>query len=1082
MATRRVGRLILWALAAAPPAIAQYNPPDCAYPAATPAISEVDGDGVGPWVSAAGHTLVINALGDQLVPNNAYSGPSATTAPFNQKTVTRHYGFGIGCFSPTPGNATCNTLSRVTIGGVAAPITSWSDATIAVIVPSGVPVCAIQQQAQYGGSRAECGELAITAGNGQRSIDTVTVTIGGKAPTYVTRTIQSAIDAAAPGDLIMVRPGTYNEMVLMWKPVRLQAVAAAASVINSRSSATQLAAWRVQVNCLFGLALNGQPISATNPFDPTNAALCPGAGWQYFAPSANNPQVDRLPLEVLQEPSLMGALEGAGITVLSKGVFFPSNPFDSTLLAGFPTGTVPFTSGNTGNYCNGSYPSNFHCNPSGIDGLGITNSSQGGGGIFVHGWGHNIQIANNRIYNNHGSLAGGISVGRGEFAAAYLQGSSTNPPPGSCESAAFPGVQLPDCFDVQVNVHNNSVTSNLSIGDESLSGTPVGAGGVAFCTGADYYKFDFNWVCGNQGSGAGGGVGHRGFSKNADIEYNTIVFNRGVGLKLAGSAATPDNDLGDGVGPGTVVNANLIIGNDGGMTMQQVNGTEVSRFPLIPGQWYSIRVTNNIIANNVAADGAGGVSLQDALKVLVINNTIVGNDSTASAAGLFPSSLMPGTTSKPQPAGVEIFHNSEALKEVMLGQQIVCPAGFYSGSNAINGTCTQISYPRLANNVFWQNRSFDISVGPFNSQTQQYPVTLLNAFSGTLAVSQPPPTGACVSASFWDIGVRGDTGPANHTSGFMLTPMYSVLTDAADYPGANNLGSNPNFVSQYCNGARIPPEEAVSPPLGLAPFATVDDGRLMINLAWGPLSLTNSVTGTVLGNYALAAGSPAIDYVSAVAAGASNFPTTDFFGNPRPDPANPNQIDIGAVEFQGNGSAIQPLLTSITPNSGLRGTSVNVTLTGTGLTGVSAVNPPGSPTITVSNVVVVNDTAVRATLTLASGTPLGAHNINVSTPSFTSNNVTFFVLGSTLTAISPNSGHRGTTVAVTITGTGLTGASAVAISGAGIACAIIGTPTATTVNASCVITSTATLGLRDVSVTTPIGVATGTGLFTVLGP
>ena len=35
----------------------------------------------------------------------------------------------------------------------------------------------------------------------------------------------------------------------------------------------------------------------------------------------------------------MGALEGAGITVLSKGVFFPSNPFYVTLLAGFPTGT-----------------------------------------------------------------------------------------------------------------------------------------------------------------------------------------------------------------------------------------------------------------------------------------------------------------------------------------------------------------------------------------------------------------------------------------------------------------------------------------------------------------------------------------------------------------------------------------------------------------------------------------------------------------------------------------------------------------------------------------------------------------------
>ena len=74
---------------------AGYNNPDCAYPDATPAISEVDGDGIGPWVSAAGHTLTITALGDQQVPNNAYSGPVGyDRAPYNQKTVTRHYGFG----------------------------------------------------------------------------------------------------------------------------------------------------------------------------------------------------------------------------------------------------------------------------------------------------------------------------------------------------------------------------------------------------------------------------------------------------------------------------------------------------------------------------------------------------------------------------------------------------------------------------------------------------------------------------------------------------------------------------------------------------------------------------------------------------------------------------------------------------------------------------------------------------------------------------------------------------------------------------------------------------------------------------
>src|ERR1700739_2605127 len=43
---------------------AGYNNVDCSYPDATPAISEVDSqDGIGPWISAAGHTLTITSLG-----------------------------------------------------------------------------------------------------------------------------------------------------------------------------------------------------------------------------------------------------------------------------------------------------------------------------------------------------------------------------------------------------------------------------------------------------------------------------------------------------------------------------------------------------------------------------------------------------------------------------------------------------------------------------------------------------------------------------------------------------------------------------------------------------------------------------------------------------------------------------------------------------------------------------------------------------------------------------------------------------------------------------------------------------------
>ncbi len=34
------------------------------------------------------HRITITALGNQVVPNNAYSGPAATTTPYNQKFVT----------------------------------------------------------------------------------------------------------------------------------------------------------------------------------------------------------------------------------------------------------------------------------------------------------------------------------------------------------------------------------------------------------------------------------------------------------------------------------------------------------------------------------------------------------------------------------------------------------------------------------------------------------------------------------------------------------------------------------------------------------------------------------------------------------------------------------------------------------------------------------------------------------------------------------------------------------------------------------------------------------------------------------
>jgi hypothetical protein len=1211
---------------------AGYNNVDCAYPDATPAIASVVNTnaetsggvtlpaGSGPWVGAAGtgHKLNITSLGDQLVPNNAYSGPSATTAPFNARTVTRHYGFGTHCTTPSATSKTCNTLSTLTIGGVAATINGWTDTAIQVTVPSGVPACTIQQQTIYGApaAAASCGQIVITTGSGQKSIDAVTVTIGGKTPTVVTPTtplseygvgsLQKAIDAAAPGDMLLLQPGTYTEMVLMWKPVRLQGVGAASVIINANTQpAGKFDPWRRQVNCLFGLALDGTPITTSHPYDPTGTYACGATGavnftgtkatLAYFAPGllsdgTYNPQVDRLPLEatvgwdatlngnlaeLLQEPTLMGALEGAGITVLSKGVTFPSNPFAADT---FPTGTTLVTKGTCPTKTSGTpLSSNFWCNPSRIDGISITDSSQGGGGIFVHAWGHNLEIANNRVKNNAGTLSGGINVGQGEFPPSYIVGSTTNAAPGSCAAVSntgavtFNGTAIavnalePYCHNVNVNIHNNYVSLNSSTGDELFSATPAGAGGISFCTGADNYKFNYNWVCGNLSSGDGGGLGHLGFIFNGDIEHNTFVFNQSLNPTIPANGGAmiimgaPDVDppcstltdadcvgapnlIGpsDGVGPGLVINANLILGNaaeagtGGGIAFQNVNGSEVITFPNTPTQWYSPLVTNNIIANNVAGWDGGGVSLEDALNINLVNNTIVSNDTTATAGVLFNALGAPlasqqgptctancGTQSQPQPAGIVVIPNSAVLSANFPTTGITCPAGHYVGTTALKGTCMTAGYPELYNNLIWKNASFNIGVGALTPTYQQSVVTLYNAITGTSVATQPATdatvadgagviitggTGACNNAAtYWDLGVRGDTAPGQHALGISLAPKYSTLTNPSENGiGTNNLlGVDPTVQSQYCNGSRQPPEYGASgwavppgisdatvpnPVFNLTPVATVDEGNNWINLRWGPLTLTNpSVTGgangnygggSALGNYAPATGSPVLDYITSGDPTYAAAPTTDFFGNPRKTVGTATNlpVDVGAVQHTTTATAqaftLTPAQSTITTPQNAGVTDV---ITVTKLNGFTA-----TPTLTVTGMPAGMTAAFTGT-TLAVypsfNTALGTYTLDIvgTSGALTADTtVTITVIAGknfTLAAApTPLTLGKGTSGTETVTVTPLNGlTTAVALTASGFPTGVTGvfTPASSLTGSNLLVTvaSTAVAGTYPITIT-----------------
>ncbi len=847
---------------------AGYNPVDCAYPDTTPAIAEVDGDAVGPYVSAADgtHHVKITALGTISVPNNAYNGPfSAASTLAGQKQIQRKYSFG-------------GTMGTLMLGNtqlcpaLAGNSCNWTDGSIDATVPAG----------------ATTGELYITNSAGVKSIDTVTVTVGGPAPIVVTapslntststglqHPIQDAIDAANPGDLIILGPGTYPELVIMWKPVRLQGVGAASTIINAAKYPTQkLDLWRPRINCLFGLDIQGNTLTAQNaplvgcPANQLNAA-------------------DPLPGQeitggvVLLEPSVLGTEEGAGITVVAKGLRPNGQPLS-----------------NSNADC--AIKSNFLCAPSRIDGISIT-GGDAGGGIYVNGWAHNLEIANNRIYGNAGAFSGGVRIGQ-----PYLEG-QTLPTNVGANYVGFG-------YDKSVKIHHNKITNNGTV--EANNGLAGGGGGLSICSGSDNYLVNYNFICGNFSQGDGGGLGHIGFSQGGQITNNQILFNQsfnqssttnGGGLVIEGE---PSSLGGLTIGSGNVlVDANMIQGNHaqggsgGGVRLQQVNGADISN-QARNGLW-QVSLTNNMIVNNVAGFAGGGISVADTTNSSIIDNTIVSNDSTATAGAAFPASAT--RTSKPQPAGISSELHTPALAGV---------------------TNSHFSNPTLTDNIIYQNRSFYFSADQQTSSTAPAATHLYPAFSATeLAASDH--TYACPSgATYWDLGLINDANQTSHQQGYKLNPNYSVLSDssvinAANYNSTNLPGTAGIVVKQYCNGPRSnpgTPDAGTGPLVPLQQFtmqaaATEDEGGNWIDVRYGPISLSDSslyaAAGTalpVMGDYHLAPNSLAID--KGTANGASGH---DIDLQNRPMGAG---FDIGADEFLvsggggggGNGGPAFPVL------------------------------------------------------------------------------------------------------------------------------------------------------------------------------
>jgi hypothetical protein len=172
-----------------------------------------------------------------------------------------------------------------------------------------------------------------------------------------------------------------------------------------------------------------------------------------------------------------------------------------------------------------------------------------------------------------------------------------------------------------------------------------------------------------------------------------------------------------------------------------------------------------------------------------------------------------------------------------------------------------------------------------------------------------------------------------------------------------------------------------------------------------------------------------------------------------------------------------PVLTSIAPNSGTQSTKVQVTLNGSNFASGATVSVSGSGA-SVSGVSVVSSSRITATFTIAATAAPGARPVSVTTAAGTSTAQSFTVVAAptakpTLTSMTPNSGVRGSSIHVALTGTNFAAPFTITVAGGGVSVSDVVVVNSTSATAIFHVNRGALRRSRDTTVATSSGSSNG---------